>query len=74
MPGRRLGQHEKGVAHRRRNEVLVADEIVQAPGPWGPTGMAVVVLVRTSEPPCFSVIAMPMVRPCFSATGTLRGS
>ena len=27
----RLGEHEKGVAHRRRDEVLVADELVSLP-------------------------------------------
>ena len=37
-------------------------------------GNARVLLVRTSEPPCFSVMAMPMVTPCFCSTGTLRGS
>ena len=39
-----------------------------------PIGIARVVLARTSEPPCFSVIAMPIVTPCFSSAGTLRGS
>ncbi|MCY1353735.1 hypothetical protein D9M69_400880 [compost metagenome] len=39
-----------------------------------PTGWALVVLARTSVPPCFSVIAMPMVTPAFSLIGTLRGS
>src|SRR5690606_289971 len=44
------------------------------PGPPAPSGTARVVLVRTSEPPCFSVIAMPKVTPCFSDAGTQRGS
>ena len=40
---------------------------VRRPGPARsrPAGTARVVLARTSEPPCFSVIAMPMVMPCF---------
>jgi hypothetical protein len=29
----------------------------------------VVLLARTSEPPCFSVIAMPIVAPRLAATG-----
>ena len=37
-----------------------------------PTGMARVVLARTSEPPCFSVIAMPMVGPA-SLGGNVAG-
>ncbi len=32
-------------------------------------GTATVVLVRTSEPPCFSVSAMPIRAPAFSPTG-----
>src|SRR5690606_41901889 len=44
------------------------------PGPPTPTGQARVVLARTSVPPCFSVMAMPMVAPRLSPTGTLRGS
>ncbi len=34
-----------------------------------PAGTAVVVLVRTSEPPCFSVIDMPAIRPCLASGG-----
>jgi hypothetical protein len=34
-----------------------------------PSRKARVVLARTSLPPCFSVIAMPMVTPRFSAMG-----
>ncbi len=46
-----------------------------APAPPPPlTGVAVVVLARTSEPPCFSVIAMPAFAEPFSPTGTRRGS
>jgi len=44
------------------------------PGPPAPTGRATVLLARTSEPPCFSVIAMPKVAPLFSSTGMQRGS
>ncbi|MNN52382.1 hypothetical protein D3C81_1670750 [compost metagenome] len=32
------------------------------------------VLARTSVPPCFSVMAMPMVTPALCAMPTLRGS
>src|SRR5574344_1497071 len=39
-----------------------------------PTGWARVVLARTSVPPCFSVMAMPMVTPAFCSMPTLRGS
>ena len=39
-----------------------------------PSGSARVVLARTSEPPCFSVIAMPMVAPAFSSAGREAGS
>ena len=38
------------------------------------TGAAVVVLARTSEPPCFSVMAMPHVAPVFSPAGRSAGS
>ena len=44
------------------------------PGPPAPTGAARVVFARTSEPPCFSVSAMPTRAPAFSATGRSRGS
>jgi hypothetical protein len=40
--------------------------------PW--TARAVVVLARTSEPPCFSVMPMPSVTPRFCDDGTLRPS
>ena len=40
-----------------------------SPGPSAPIGYARVVLARTSEPPCFSVIAMPIVSPCLSRIG-----
>mmetsp|Transcript_12059 Transcript_12059/g.26846 ORF Transcript_12059/g.26846 Transcript_12059/m.26846 type:complete len:209 (-) Transcript_12059:68-694(-) len=42
------------------------------PQPLGPSfrGVEVVVLARTSEPPCFSVMDMPMVMPSFSSMGT----
>ncbi len=36
--------------------------------------VARVVLLRTSEPPCFSVMPMPRVMPALSLTGTSRGS
>src|SRR3984885_10087337 len=43
-----------------------------APPPF--KGVATVVLARTSEPPCFSVIAMPAIAEPFPAAGTDRGS
>ena len=45
-----------------------------APGPPPFRGRALVVLARTSEPPCFSVIAMPHSALPFSAAGIRRGS
>ena len=45
-----------------------------APGPPPPAGSAVVVLARTSVPPCFSVMPMPMVTPRLAAAGLKLGS
>ena len=53
-----LREHEEQVAHRRRAEPLVAGQRVLAVG-VAVVGRATVVLARTSEPPCFSVIAIP---------------
>ena len=39
-----------------------------------PSGTARVALARTSDPPCFSVIAMPAVTPAFSPAGRLSAS
>jgi hypothetical protein len=44
------------------------------PEPSWPSGWARVVLALTSEPPCFSVIAMPTSAPFFSPAGMNRGS
>ena len=44
------------------------------PGPPAPIAVARVVLARTSEPPCFSVIAMPKVTPPFCSAGSMRPS
>ena len=44
------------------------------PGPPPFSGRATVVLARTSEPPCFSVMPMPASAPAFSLAGTLRPS
>ena len=41
-----------------------------APAPPPFSGLATVVLARTSEPPCFSVIAMPHSAPLLSGAGT----
>ena len=40
-----------------------------APGPPPFSGVAVVVLARTSEPPCFSVIPIPQRAPGLSGAG-----
>ena len=45
-----------------------------APGPPPLSGRAVVVLARTSEPPCFSVIPIPHSAPALSGAGTMRSS
>ena len=37
--------------------------VYSPPSPPSPTGVATVVLARTSEPPCFSVMLMPIVTP-----------
>src|SRR5207237_6925701 len=58
---------------RKRSEVgaeqnhLCPDRTYSSP----PVGVAVVVLARTSEPPCLSVIAMPQNAP---STAVSRGS
>ena len=44
------------------------------PGPPAPSGKARVLFARTSEPPCFSVMAMPTVTPRFSAMGRRAAS
>ncbi len=52
-----LGEHEEDVGHRRRAEPLVPDELVLgARRRRRSAGRATVVLARTSEPPCFSVM------------------
>ena len=64
MPAVGLGEDEEGVAHRRRAEPLVAGELVLgARARRRSAAGAVVVLARTSEPPCFSVIAIPHSAP-----------
>ena len=45
-----------------------------APAPPPFSARATVVLARTSEPPCFSVIAMPAIAEPFSAAGIKRES
>ena len=45
-----------------------------APGPPPFNGRATVVLARTSEPPCFSVMPMPASAPGFCGAGTLEPS
>ena len=45
-----------------------------SPGPAAPVGAARVVLARTSEPPCFSVMAMPAMAPALGAAPLPRPS
>ena len=64
-----LREHQEDVAHRRREEPLVAGEqVLRAQAP-SPAGSARVVLVRRSVPPCFSVMPMPTVIERFCASG-----
>ena len=65
-----LREDEEEVAHRRAAEPLVAGEL--PPAVVAPRS-ARVVLARTSEPPCFSVIAMPHSALAFSAAGLQLG-
>jgi hypothetical protein len=44
------------------------------PGPPPSTGSARVVFARTSEPPCFSVMAMPVVAQPLRTAGASAGS
>ena len=44
-----------------------------APGPGAPRGIARVVLARTSDPPCFSVIAIPKMALPFSPARDVSG-
>ena len=46
----------------------------RAPQASSPSGSARVVLARTSEPPCFSVMPMPSVTAVFCASGAKRAS
>ena len=71
QPARRLGQDQERVAHRMRAEPLVAGQLVR---PTASTGSARVVLARTSEPPCFSVMAIPQSAAVSGSTDVSRGS
>ena len=64
-----LRQHQEGVAHGRRHEPFVAGEAEDAASPSALTNAARVMLARRSEPPWFSVIAMPNSAPVFSRGG-----
>ena len=69
-PARRLRQHQEGVAHGRRHEPLVAgDRGIRRPARRCRRARPSSSLARTSVPPCFSVMPMPMVTPRFSAAG-----
>ena len=74
MPVFGIGEREEGVAHRCRAEPFVTGERVGLTRPFAAIGTARVVLARTSEPPCFSVIAIPIVTPDFSSAGRDDGS
>ena len=65
-----MGEHEEAVRHRRGAEPLVPRELVAVAAHV----LAGVVPARTSEPPCFSVIAMPISALPFSSFGSSRGS
>jgi hypothetical protein len=60
-----IGAEQNHLCPRRR---------YSSPGPPAPTGAAEVVLARTSEPPCFSVMAIPHVADPFSAARMSRPS
>ena len=70
QPARRLRQHQERVAHRRRHEPFVAGDAIAFAG----RHRRAVVLARTSVPPCFSVMPMPMVTPDFSFQQRKLGS
>jgi hypothetical protein len=80
--GSRKHDSPRSVCARTRNASHIGAEqnhlwpviSYSAPGPPRPRARARVVLARTSEPPCFSVIAMPISTPVFSAAGRTRGS
>ncbi len=71
QPAGRLRQHQEHVAHRRRGEPLVPG---QACSCRRRSASRAVVPARTSEPPCFSVIDMPAVRPALVAGTSSSGS
>ena len=67
-----------GARARTRKASLIGAEQnhlcpVSSHNPSGPAGAAVVVLARTSLPPCFSVMAMPHSAPALPATGASAG-
>lgn len=70
----RLREREERIAHRRGAEPLVTRSRYSAPVPPPFTGAARVAFARRSEPPCFSVSALPIVALDFSVTGSGRGS
>ena len=70
-PALRLRQHQERIAHRRRHEPFVAGEGYST-RPAAAGWAAVVVLARTSVPPCFSVMPMPMVTPRLAPPGLKR--
>ncbi len=79
--GRRKQVSPAGAWARTRNRSLMGAEQNHlcpvsrwAPGPAAGTGSARVVFARTSEPPCFSVMAIPASRPALPSGGRSPGS
>ncbi len=77
--GRRKQVRPAGAWARTRNASDVGAEQnhlwpVRAYSPGAESGSARVVFARTSEPPCFSVMAIPDRAPALSAGGARRGS
>ena len=75
--GKRKQERPRGACARTRNASLIGAEqnhLCPVRRHALPSCAARVVLARTSEPPCFSVIAMPISAPDFPAAGNGRGS
>jgi len=80
--GRKKQLRPAGARASTRNASLIGADrnhlwpVIRKRGPqWSsPSGTASLVLARTSEPPCFSVMPMPMVKALFSRQGLSAGS
>ena len=70
----RLRQRQEQVAHRHGEEPFVPGDQIGRAGPAADrAGRAVVMVARRSDPPCFSVIAMPTVAPLLCSAYRRRG-